>query len=130
MILLERIVRKSVFDNCWIWTGNCNSKGYAQIKIDGKTHRLARVSYYFFYRCWPNEVDHLCRNRRCWNPDHLEDVTHRVNIRRAAGWYQTEDGTWFCANDHEMNGENTSHLKRGAVRCRTCHREKMREYRQ
>ncbi len=66
------------------------------------------------------ELDHLCRVRHCVNPDHLEAVTHRENIRRGLGGPRSH-----CINGHEFTPENTS-LKRGWQACRACSREKMR----
>ena len=72
---------------CWLWQGGVNkTTGY------GKGFRLAneelahRVAYALVKGYIPDglELDHLCRNRRCVNPDHLEAVTHTVNVRRGA----------------------------------------------
>lgn len=68
---------------CWNWNRAINSDGYAG-RYRGK------VSYRFFYEKREGpiadglELDHLCRNRKCVNPDHLEPVTGRVNTRRSS----------------------------------------------
>lgn len=66
---------------CWIWKGRaCRGQGYASAK-----HRRAHVIYYElrFGPVPPGlELDHLCEQKRCVNPDHLEPVTHAENVRR------------------------------------------------
>lgn len=81
----------SFVEGCWQWTGARHKKGYGVFGVgsmkDG-TRRAVRVHRWFWE--WLNgavptgkELDHLCRNRLCVNPDHLEPVTHTENIRRA-----------------------------------------------
>lgn len=74
---------------CWIWRLKISRFGYGCIRYAGKdTH--AHIFYYRAYRGdFPSridgqrtEVDHLCRVRECVNPDHLEPVAQKVNIRR------------------------------------------------
>ena len=69
---------------CWNWIGT-RSDGYPVIAIDGEKHPAHRVSYEEFVGAIPDGqiVDHLCENKRCVNPDHLEPAYQRVNILRA-----------------------------------------------
>jgi hypothetical protein len=70
--------------NCWNWQLSTNSNGYGMINIEG-THRKAATVYYEFYKGRVPiglSLDHLCRNRKCINPDHLEPVSNAENIRR------------------------------------------------
>lgn len=69
---------------CWIWTGKRALNGYGSLKINGKDKTAHRMFYeYFIGAIGENqEVDHLCRNRQCVNPEHLEAVSHSVNVRR------------------------------------------------
>jgi hypothetical protein len=70
---------------CWNWTGARTPKGYGQIRLaTGQTAYTHRESYETFVGPIPEglHIDHLCRNRGCFNPAHLEPVTPKVNARR------------------------------------------------
>jgi Schitoviridae HNH endonuclease len=73
---------------CWVWQGSHSGTGrgggYPRMKLDGQTVAVHRVSYTHFYGYVPGkkQIDHLCRNRLCVNPHHLEMVTHKENQRR------------------------------------------------
>ena len=71
-------------DGCWEFQGKRLVRGYGQIWHDGHFHYLHRVSYEHFVGPIPTglDIDHLCRNRKCLRPDHLEPVTRRENIQR------------------------------------------------
>ena len=96
-------------DGCWNWELAINSDGYGLSYRDG-VHEPKRAHRYVYEQMVgpiPDGLvlDHLCRNRRCVNPDHLEPVTHQANLRR--GWdalngrsysvYQTAEGYWVTA---------------------------------
>ena len=75
---------------CHLWTGPTSGDGrgggYGRMSLDGQTVATHIVSYvhHFGYLPSKKQVDHLCNQRLCWNPDHLEGVTHKRNqIRRA-----------------------------------------------
>jgi len=70
---------------CWIWQGHVNNGGYPQTKIGRKSHRAHRVFYEHFVGAIPEgmTLDHLCGNRKCVNPAHLEPTTIRDNTMRS-----------------------------------------------
>lgn len=73
------------------------------------------------------DLDHLCRNPPCWNPAHLEPVTHRENAHRSplnqANWQAVREIT-HCPQGHEYTPENTAISASGSRRCRECERQK------
>lgn len=79
---------KSLDNGCLVWTGFIMPNGYARISIgrrgEGRAY-IHRVAYELKYGKIPQGlyIDHLCRNRACANPDHLEAVTMRENNIRA-----------------------------------------------
>lgn len=77
-------VKKS--KKCWQWRGNQNHDGYGQIIMGGKTFQAHRYAWSSVNGRIPDklQIDHLCRNRLCVRPSHLEAVTQRENVRR--GW--------------------------------------------
>lgn len=133
--ILERLLRRvEVTASCWNWTGNIDKTGYGHIETrEGKAQLVHRVAYQSLVGAIPDgkEMDHLCRNRRCVNPDHLEPVTRQENVRRgiaavvnrARGQARTH-----CRNGHPYNEANTYIARSGKRDCRACWRERERTF--
>lgn len=121
--VMDRILCKiEKTDSCWIWngakTGGDNS--YGTIWKNGKRVLVHRIMYESVNGKIPNhlEIDHLCRNKRCVNPKHLEAVTHRENMLRADVGKHLKDRT-HCPKGHEYTPENTR-ITHGSRSCRAC----------
>jgi len=109
-------------DGCWIWTGAKNRDGYGEIKVGKSNLRAHRLSYAMINGD-PAElvIDHLCRNRACVKPNHLEAVTNRVNIKRglAANGGPGRNPATTCKQGHAFTAENSIAVPKGK-RCREC----------
>lgn len=82
----ERLwLKRQVTENgCWLWTGTKADTGYGQLSVKGRPYSVHRLAYSVLVEPIPSglEIDHLCCNRACFNPLHLEPVTHIENVRR------------------------------------------------
>ncbi|MBI2037242.1 MAG: HNH endonuclease [Candidatus Liptonbacteria bacterium] len=126
--------------DCWIWRGLLFQSGYGQFYSEGKTWRAHRWSYTYFVGLIPDGLclDHLCRNTLCVNPDHLEPVTTRVNIRRGLSGKTNNNRSRVkhCPQGHPYDEENTyTYIRNGGQGnltrtryCRACHKERSREH--
>lgn len=113
---------------CVIWQGAKNNKGYGRKSHKGVPVYVHRLAYEERHDPIPEglEIDHLCRTPLCYNPDHLEAVTRRENLRRGVG-NQYKDKK-ACKRGHLYSLENTRLYinKKGCqIRvCRECERTK------
>lgn len=82
--VLDRVVPDLNIGICWEWTGQTNGRGYGLIGYEMKMWYVHRLIWVTLVGPIPEglELDHLCENQPCCNPDHLEPVTHAENTRR------------------------------------------------
>lgn len=113
-------------NGCWIYAGHINSNGYGLVFGNGKRMYAHRVMYNLFKPIKKGQqLDHLCRNRQCINPEHLEPVSRRVNILRGNGVAAQRARQTQCVNGHPFNAVDN----RGHRRCNTCNRNWIKQYR-
>ncbi|WP_369597438.1 MULTISPECIES: HNH endonuclease signature motif containing protein [unclassified Rhodococcus (in: high G+C Gram-positive bacteria)] len=117
---------------CWEWTGSRNAHGYGTLKLSVLGgHRLAHVAMWELTN-GPvqagHELDHLCRNPPCCNPDHLEPVTHAINMARSPV-VGRHPRTTCLRSGHPLTGENVRVNSAGKRFCVTCRRNRQRERR-
>lgn len=129
--LAERLWEKAHKQHgCWPWQGVRSEKGYGRL-YDPRQKRMVmahRLAYELTKGPIPDglTIDHLCRNRACVNPDHLEAVTMNVNLKRGNAASTINSRKTHCYRGHEFTPENTNVRGDGARRCRTCYREDRR----
>lgn len=112
---------------CWVWAAYCRPSGYGQIYDPATGAMTYAHRYYYEHLVGPitpgNQIDHLCRNRACVNPGHLEDVTPSVNTRRS----RLIDGK--CKRGHDVTRPGGLYLyPDGRRECRTCKTDGLREW--
>jgi hypothetical protein len=120
---------------CWLWLGHLDKDGYGLASFEGKTCRVHRVSYELLVASLDDidpsrpafsiTIDHICRVRRCVNPDHMEPVPSATNVARGiAGKVrgQTMSARTHCPRGHEYSGSNLYVGPDGKRRCVACNR--------
>ena len=112
---------------CWLWTAAERGNGYGAYRLKGKSHLVHRIAYLMFRGPIPSNLnlDHLCHNRRCFNPDHLEPVTQQENLSRGLGNDNSRKQT--CLNGHPFN--RVYQTPDGSIKrlCDRCHRARFKK---
>ena len=117
---------------CWLWIGATTNE-YGRFNVAGINRKAYRVAYEALVGPIPNglHVDHLCRQRCCVNPAHLEPVTQAENTRRGASganMARIQLSKTHCPVGHSYDAINTYVATTGSRECRTCKRRRHREY--
>jgi hypothetical protein len=119
--------------DCWDWVGGKFNNGYGSfwVKERGNNRVAHQVSYELLVGPIPDglELDHLCRNRGCVRPTHLEAVTSRINLLRGSTLAAKNAAKTECDHGHPFDEANTLHGPKGQRFCRTCARDRQRQYR-
>lgn len=130
----QRFYNKFIkLDNgCWQWTGSLDREGYAVFWLGKNNVRAYRYSYELTKGKIPNglQIDHLCRNHSCVNPDHLEPVTGKENTNRGILSQVTKDrfkNLTHCNRGHSLKGNNIIYLPKQRL-CRKCNQKRQSEY--
>lgn len=120
-------------DDCWVWFGATNSKGYGCLGVDGRGYLAHRVAYAEEVGPIPDgmQINHICGIKPCVRPDHLEVVDASGNIRHARGTglmapsllSQDNSTKLICRNGHPYSPDNTYVNPQGHRVCRTCKRQ-------
>ena len=122
---IVRLLNKADYDaatDCWNWLGSLNKDGYGRICINYVDYLAHRLSFKLHIGNIEDgkELDHLCRNRRCINPFHLEEVTHRENILRGIAPAALHARKTECPYGHKFDKANTRFNANGSRHCRAC----------
>lgn len=127
-------IEKKIFpvpmSGCWIWMGAVNHQGYGQVRVQEGTTLVHRILYEEARGPIPKqlECDHLCRVRCCVNPDHIDLVTRRENIRRGTAPSAKQMAQTHCFRGHPLSGDNLilcktkcGHMRR----CKQCYQNRI-----
>lgn len=107
---------------CWQWNGGTSRHGYGVFHVSGRAnvaHRWAFANIAGHELIPKMVIDHLCRNKGCVNPTHLEQVTQSINIQRGDNVNRSKT---HCSEGHPFTPENTRVRPRGGRTCLTCQR--------
>lgn len=112
--------------SCWKWLASARGR-YGQFTGSSGRMQAHRWAYEHYVGPIPDGavIDHLCRNRLCVNPDHLEPVTNRENLMRGQGITAKNARKTHCLLGHEFTPENTyvsaGRKDRSRRMCKACH---------
>jgi len=109
---------------CWEWTACKHKDGYGKFRLPDCVVIAHRFIYEYFHDgIDPNQtIDHLCRNRTCVNPKHLQQISRGENVllgNTIASWNSRKT---HCPQGHEYSGNNLYLYTNGNRRCRVCNR--------
>ena len=128
-------IERIPFSTCWWWTGSADKRGYGHFfPMRGQCEMAHRVAFMLYKGPIGDglQVHHVCENKSCVNPEHLEAVTPRVNLLASNTVNKRNAAKTQCPRGHPLSGENlVLEVRRsGLIRtCRECKRVQLRESR-
>ena len=127
---LAPVVDSIEVGDCWIWKGSLVSGGYGQTRIDNQVWMVHRLMWSVLIGDIPDgmTLDHVCRERACCNPDHMQVVDQYTNTMRGYGSPARNARKTRCLNGHQFDEANTYLNPRGQRACRACHRDRQQTY--
>jgi hypothetical protein len=127
---VERFASKYIMreSGCWEWQQHLN-RGYGVFTVHGKAKMAHRVMWELVGHKvdLSLELDHICNNRKCVNPKHLQEVTRQVNLLRSGSQSALNARKKTCPKGHPYTGRNLM-VFRGKRHCRTCNTARKLEY--
>lgn len=113
--------------DCWQWTGGVSGR-YGMVRPGGSANQRGAhvMAWELLIGPVPNghQVDHLCKNTLCVNPDHLQPVPPRINLLRSETWSGVNARKSHCPNGHPYDKANTR-IHMGKRNCRSCDRARL-----
>jgi len=126
--IYDKLLKKK--SGCWQYIGKLDKNGYGRVRDNYTRKLIHRAMYEHLIGRIPDKmvIDHLCRNRGCVNPSHMEVVTQRENILRGYGVTARNSRKLNCKRGHGLNGENLYMTTKGSRQCIKCRNILGRKY--
>ena len=108
--------------DCWLWKAALSRLGYGEFWSGGRMRPAHRIAYEMAKGPVRDDltIDHLCRNRACVNPEHMELVTQGENTRRGESPWGINARKTHCVHGHELVEPNLYRSSRGSRICKVC----------
>lgn len=132
--ILKRRISLCPTTSCMNWNGHIRSDGYGVIWIKGIEYKTHRVAYHIYKGILSatNVIDHICKNKKCCNPDHLREVTQRINAtENSLSPPSFNKKKTHCIRGHEFTPDNIYSNETGVYggvwrKCLICKKEAAR----